>query len=345
MIQGITSMKERNHSLDLMRVVLSLYVIALHSLQHFGIEDPVVSALVHILLVSSNGLFYMLSGYFNLEKEFRNSEDIKEYYKSRFIGILFPFLAFVFVWTIWDYIHVFGGFDLGKILSLYYRSIVDTSAYGHMWFMYPLFGLLLSTPFLSKMLHSMDKKELKILWYIAIGYNVVLYYLCRNHDIGFSVLCWILEGWTVLYFAGYYYRHVIAEESILKWILLGIVGYIFTVLGNNGLLPFFKTFEGATNTQPMFIFYCVGCFMFCDRVIRIKDGILGNVLTFLGKHTYMIYLYHPRGIEYVIRKLTITENGIGSGLLIVFGSYLVSLLLAFVTDLCLKPVQKLLKKI
>ena len=186
-------MKERNHSLDLLRVVLSLYVIMLHSLQYFGIENPVVSALVHVLLNSSNGLFYMISGYFNLEKEFKTGEDIKDYYKSRFITILFPFMAFVFVWTVWDYVHAFGNFDFPKILSLYYRAIVDTSAYGHMWFMYPLFGMLLSTPFLSKMLHSMDKKELKILWYIAIAYNFVLYYLCRNLDIGFSFLSVYLD--------------------------------------------------------------------------------------------------------------------------------------------------------
>lgn len=338
-------MKERNYSLDLMRVFLSLCVIALHSLQYFRIESPVFGALFHIFLVSCNGLFYMISGYFNLEKEFKDSSDILKFYKNKFIQIFFPFLAFVFVWTIWDYVHAYGNFNIGAILAVYYRAIVDTSAYGHMWFMYPLFGMLLSTPFLSKMLHSMDRKELKIAWYIAIGYNFVLYYLCRNQDIGFSFLCWFLESWTVFYFGGYYYRHVIAEENKLKWILLAVFGYVFTVVGNNGLLPFFKIFDGATSTQPFFIFYCIGCFLFWDKAVRIKQGKIADIITFLGRNTYMIYLYHPRGIEYVVRKLSITEGNFGIGILVTFASYAISLLLAYVTNLCLKPVQKLMEKI
>ena len=338
-------MKERNHNLDLMRVILCIFVIALHSLHHFGIENEIVYAIILMLLISSNGLFYMISGYFNLEKEFKNSSDIKEYYKKRFIDIIFPFLAFVFVWTIWDYYHETHSFDVAGIISTYYRAIVDTSSEGHMWFMYPLFGMLLSTPFLSKMLHKMDEKELKILWYIALGYNAVCYYLCWDQGIGFSFLCWFLEGWAILYFAGYYYRHVISKESPIKWIILGVLGYVITILGNYGLLPFFKVFEDPTSIQPMFTIYCVACFMFWDKAIKIKNGKIANVITFLSANTYMVYLYHPRGIEYVIRKLSITEDNVISGFIIVIGAYLISLLLAYVTNLCLKPVQKLLNKI
>lgn len=338
-------MKVRNHNLDLMRVVLCIFVIAFHSLYHFGIENEFVYELIGMLLVSANGLFYMISGYFNLEKEFRNSEDIKEFYKKRFIDIIFPFLAFVFVWTIWDYYHETHSFDVLGILSTYYRAVVDTSSEGHMWFMYPLFGLLLSTPFLSKMLHSMDEKELKLLWYISLGYLFVSYFLCRDLGIGFSFMCWIMEGWVIYYFAGYYYRHVIVKESPIKWAILGIFGYIFTILGNKGLLPFFEIFDDPSSLQPMFTIYCVACFMFWDKAIKIKDGKFANVITFLSKNTYMVYLYHLRGIEYVIRKLSITEDNFVSGIIIVVGGYIVSLLMAYVTNLCLKPIQKLLSKV
>ena len=67
-------MKVRNHNLDLMRVVLCIFVIAFHSLYHFGIENEFVYELIGMLLVSANGLFYMISGYFNLEK---SSETVK----------------------------------------------------------------------------------------------------------------------------------------------------------------------------------------------------------------------------------------------------------------------------
>lgn len=334
-------MKKRSYNLDLMRVILSLCVITVHSFHHFGVENEVLDGMIRILLMTCDGLFYMISGYFNLEKEFNDSTDIKKYYKNRFITVLLPFLAFVFVWTVWDYVHVVGGFNIPDILLTYYEAIVDKSADGHMWFMYPMFGLLLSTPFLSKMLNSMDEKQLKMLWYIALGYNFVMYYLCINLDIGFSVLCWVLEGWTIYYFAGYYYRHVIAKENKIKWIVLAIAGYAFTALGINALLPFFKIFEGTTNIQPMYTFLCIGIFMFWDKVVKIDNETVGRVLTFLSKNTYMVYLYHIRGIEYAVRKLSITEANVGSGFLVVIGAYVVSLLLAYITNLCLKPVQKI----
>ena len=338
-------MKERKVNLDLMKVILGLCVITIHSFDYFGTDNSLVNSLILTLLISCDGLFYMISGYFNLEKDFSSSTDIKKYYKNKFINVFFPFLAFILVWTIWDYIHATGTFNISEILSIYYRSIVDTSANGHLWFMYPLFGMLLSTPFLSKMLHHMDEKELKILWYIAIGYNVISYYFCRDIKIGFSVLCWIFEGWTIDYIAGYYYRHVIVKENKIKWTLLAIAGYIFTVMGSNSMLPIFRVFEDASSIQPMFTFFVIGCFMFWDKAVKINNEILKKAISFFSRNTYMVYLFHSRGIEYAVRKLSISSESIVSGLMVVFGAYVASLLMAYIANLCLKPVQKLMDKI
>lgn len=338
-------MKERSYNLDLMRVFLGISVIAVHSFHYFGIENDLIDSMFRILLITCDGLFYMISGYFNLEKEFKNSEDIIKYYKNKFVTVFFPFLAFVFVWTIWDYIHTVGSIDVPGILLTYYREIIDTGANGHMWFMYPMFGLLLSTPFLSKAFHSMDEKELKILWRLAIGINIIAYYFCYDLDFDFSMGCWLLEVWTIYYFAGYYYRHVIVKEKKIKWIILAVIGYAFTVMGVNGLLPFFEVFYGATDIQPMYTFLCIGCFMFWDQVVKVRSGMFAKVVMFLAKNNYMVYLFHTRGIEYVVRKLSITEANILSGFLVVIGAYLISLLLAFIANLCLKPIQSLLNKI
>ena len=338
-------MKERKFNLDLLRVVLSLCVITAHSFHYFGLENDFIYTLFMIPLMSCDGLFYMISGYFNLEKNFENSTDIKKYYKSRFINVLFPFLAFVFVWTIWDFFHEFHEIHVGNILLTYYETVVDKGTVGHMWFMYPLFGLLLSAPFFSKMLHNMDEKELKMLWYIALGYNFLCYYLCWDLGIGFSILGWILDGWAIYFFVGYYYRHVIVNESGIKWAILAFIGFVVTLLGINGFIPFFEAFEGGTNIQPLFTLFCVGIFMFWDKVVKINNNVLKKVISFLSENTFMIYLFHTRGIEYVVRKLSITEESFVSGLLVVFGAYLISLLLAFIANLLLKPIQKLLNKI
>ena len=336
---------KRNYDLDLARIVLSICVITLHSLNHFEFQTFHFSAFFPVILISADGVFYLLSGYFNLEKEFNNSSDILKFYKNKIINILFPFLAFVFVWTVWDYIHINDSFNLLECLSLYLNAIIDTEANGHLWFMYPLFGLLLSTPFLSKMLHNMDEKELRILWYIALGFNFVCYYLCMDMGVGFRVLAWFLDGWPIYYIGGYYYRHVISKEKTIKWIILGALGFVVTILGSRGLLPLLKNFAGATDIQPMFTLFCIGCLMFWDKAINIKNEKVQKVIGFLSKNTFLIYMYHMRGIEYAVRKLSITEPSLLNGILVVAGSFTFSLIAAYITNLCLKPVQKLIDKV
>lgn len=331
---------KRNYSLDLMRIFLCLCVITLHSIGYFGIENNYVSSLLIILLIQADGVFYMLSGYFNLEKDFNNSSDIKMFYKNKIIYILLPFVGFLLVWAIWDYVHVNNSFDILDCLNIFYEQFVDTASDSHMWFMYPLFGLLLSSPFLSKMLHNMDKKELKVLLYVALGWNAVSCYLCYDLGYDFRFLAWFLEGWLIYYVAGYYYRHVASEEKKSKWIILGLLGFVITCLG----VLFLDHFEGATDIQPMFTLYCMGCLAFFDRFIKINNEKVQKVIVFLSRNTFLIYLYHMRAMEFVLRKFALPTNNLANGLIVVFGTFIIALIASVITNLVMKPVQKFIDK-
>jgi len=50
-------------------------------------------------------------------------------------------------------------------------------------------------------------------------------------------------------------------------------------------------------------------------------------------------------LEYVLRKMPSIEADLGRGILVVVGVFLVSLLLAEIANLCLKPIQKLIDKV
>lgn len=336
---------KRNYTFDLLRIVLSLFVIGVHCFEHMGSEDYYLNTILPVLFMTADGAFYILSGYFNLEKEFNNASDIKKFYKNKIIYVLFPFLAFVFVWAVWDYAHTAETFNFLELLDIYYKQIMNSAANGHLWFMYPLFGMLLSTPFLSKMLHNMDEKELKILWRIAIIFNVIVYIVCIDNGMDFRVSDWFLGRWLIYYFAGYYYRHVISKESTIKWAILTIACFVLTVLGLQGKLTFLDSFVYATDFQPMFTVACIGIILLFDKAIKIKNDKVGKVIVFLSTNTFFIYMYHMRGIEYIVRKLSIINNNFGNWLLIVFGTFVVSLLASIVTKLCMKPVQKFLDKV
>lgn len=331
---------KRNYGIDLMRIFLCLCVIALHSLAYLGINNDTVSFIFMIFFLQANGAFFILSGYFNLYKDFNNSSDIKEYYKHKIIYILFPFLAFVLVWELWDYLHINPSFDFVDFLKTLYISIMYKSSLDHMWFMYPLCGMLISTPFLSKMLHRMDDKELKILWYITIGWNVVRYFLCYDFDIDFAYSNWIFDGWICYYFAGYYYRRVIANESETKWLLIGILSFVLTVLGGLYVDPF----VGVSDLQPFFFLFCISCVMFFDKAISIKNEKIGKTILFISKNTFLIYLVHIQAMGYIVRKLNINDGNLLNGLIVIFTTFILSLVLAVIANTAMKPIQKLIDR-
>lgn len=331
---------KRNYSLDLMRIFLCICVICIHSMSYIDFNSEYANIIFMAFVAQANGVFYMLSGYFNLEKEFKDASDIKEFYKNKIIYILLPFVAFLFVWAIWDYIHINASFDVVDFLKYFYELFMNDASNGHMWFMYPLFGLLLSTPFLSKMLHNMDEKELKILWHIALGWNVVCYFLCLDFNIGFSFLGWFLSGWPIYYFAGYYYRHVISKEKTSKWIILGVIGFVGTIYG----MLFLDRFDGGNDIQPLFTLFCMGCLVFFDKLIKTNNEKLNKVTISLSKNTFMVYLYHLRAMEFVVRKLSIVEINLINSLLVVFGTFIIALIMSIITNLCLKPIQKFIDK-
>lgn len=232
-----------------------------------------------------------------------------------------------------------------RFFRVFYETVMYSGANGHLWFMYPLFGMLLSTPFLSKMLHNMNEKELKILWRVAIGFNIVNYFLCADLGVGFRVLSWVFDGWIIYYFAGYYYRHVACKESNIKWIVLGLTGLVITVLGKEGMLPFLNRFVVATDIQPMFTLFCMG-YLFCfDKAVKITSKFVQKAVLFLSRNTYLIYLFHMQGIAYVTRKLNIVEQTNLNGFIVVFGAFFVSLIVAVVVNFFMKSVQKWIDRV
>lgn len=332
---------KRNYSLDLLRVFLCLCIIITHSISFFGISNNNVNSIILTFLSQANAIFFILSGYFNLEKEFKNKADIIKFYKNKFITIALPFLVFVFILGVWDYIRVNSSFNILDYLGIYYSAIMDTSAGGHMWFLYTLFGLLLSTPFLSKALHHMDEKELTLLWYIGLGWNFASIYLCSNFGINFRFTAWMFDDWMLYYFAGYYYRHVVVNQSKTKWAILGIGGFVLTNIG----VLFIDNFTAATTSQVLFTLFCMGCLMFWDKGINIKSERIKNIISYLGRHTFLIYLFNFRVIDFVQRKLAITNGSVLNGLAVVIISFIGSLVLSIITGICLKPVQRLIDKI
>lgn len=88
----ISTKKERNVNLDLIRVLSMLCVIALHTYPKPLASSVIFTTVFLNLLYTCNGNFYMLSGHLNLKGKFEKKSDYQNYYAKRFISIILPFL-------------------------------------------------------------------------------------------------------------------------------------------------------------------------------------------------------------------------------------------------------------
>ena len=108
-----------------------------------------------------NPLFFMLSGKFNLNKEFNSLEDYKKYYKSKIITIFIPFFIVSII------IYFLNNYNNLSIID-FFEKFTSGSIEGTYWFIYNLIGIIIITPFLSKMIKNMNLLDKKIYFYFVI---------------------------------------------------------------------------------------------------------------------------------------------------------------------------------
>lgn len=95
--------------------------------------------------------------------------------------------------------------------------------------MYPLFGMLISAPFLAKMLQNMDEKQLKLLMIISLIWVFITenlgMYGYATHMRNFFITS------TLVYFIGGYCLDHITYKKLkpVHVILIGFVGLLVTI--------------------------------------------------------------------------------------------------------------------
>ena len=98
----IMKTKQRSFNYDVMRILMSIFVIAVHTPLPGKLSNSfVVWYALSCLYMQCNGVFFMISGRFNLMKAFQSKEDYIRYYKSKFVTIFVPFClaTAVIVWS------------------------------------------------------------------------------------------------------------------------------------------------------------------------------------------------------------------------------------------------------
>lgn len=327
---------QREHSLDIIRILACFMVIAMHAPMPNGNAIGIFNAALSYYNSPCIGLFFMVSGALLLPIK---SNGI-DFLKKRFAKIISPTIFWSVFYIICKCIS--SGTTDGVIKSIF---SLPFSAQGHgvMWFMYTLAGLYLIAPIISTWLERASKKEIEIyliLWLITTCYPIfqrLLYIEVSNTGI-----LYYLSGFAGYFLLGYYLKKypksipnvVLITAAIIAaiapiickiagievnmyeifWYLsifvVVLTATIFTLIIN--YYPSRYNWSGMTKISNLsFGIYLTHIFIMryvlwkCDFIINIDSYIIQTIviiiLTFIGS----------LGLSYLIAKLPKAEYIIG----------------------------------
>lgn len=298
--------RERNFSMDVLRVLACILVMWQHASEYYYIGpnlSVVREAGTYVLgFINSASricvpLFVMISGYFLLPMKGTTGD----FFKKRFTRILFPFLFWCVAYAVY---YVFYNGDLISTCLTHVAHIFVNYGVevGHLWYVYMLIGLYLIIPIISPWLASCSKKELQIF----LGIWVVTGFIPYIH-VAYPLL-WGEASWNptpMLYyftgFAGYlvlgYYVKKFGALSVWQSVALFFAGFIPTVLIFNNMIATAPTAVelelgwSFCGTNVMMMTFAIFCLV--SHIPQpTRQSSATKLIADISVNSYAIYLAH-----------------------------------------------------
>ena len=315
---------KRNYSLDILRILACLMIVAMHSPMPTGSENGLFLSALSYVTAPGVGLFFMISGALLLPIK----TDTSSFLRRRFSKIAFPTVFWSIVFVLLD------SLSSGDTLKWNTFPSILFSAQGNptFWFLYTLMGLYLLAPVLSKWLDSISRRELEfylLLWVVCLCYPMLKLIL----DINTS------ETGLLYYFTGYagyfvlgHYLNTYPERNKFLWILpLFILAYAVPVICRikDVAVDFYSIFWYLSIfvvIQCVFIWKLVSTIVPKQGWAKVNSGI-----SKISSLTFGVYLFHFFVIRYLLWNWNFVlsiESYVLQTAVITFISFALSLLLS-----------------
>ena len=347
-----TKKQGRDYGLDLMRVLMTVFVVGIHVLMKGGMYGVcrdayprrgfVAMGLFFAVTCAVNG-FALISGYVGISSKYRLSRAAGLYFTVTFYNILIP-LVF----------HFYRGYEITETVKL--RAIFPF-AYDANWYFTAYLGMFFLVPFLNAAIKHLDRRQV----YTAFGamlvfFSVIPTILYMFYDEGFDknlfkLSCGYSTLWlSVLYLVGAavreydLFRRVPRLAALGCYIVTTCVGTVFIWLG------YYKSdipIEPLTNyLSPLVILQALSLLIFF-RELKLP-AFLCKVIGFLAPHSFSIYIIHTQDAVWTLwlasRYAECTQTTFTAMLPVMFLFYTLSLYgLSLAADIPLHYAMKLPK--
>lgn len=286
-------MRQRDLSLDLLRIMACVMVVIMHS--------PIPSENANGLLLSSLsyftapciGLFFMVSGALILPPPIASaSNSALPFLRKRLKRVLMPTL----VWTLF-YITVKwfdGNMTPTEVLTSIFSIPFSAQGHGVLWFMYTLLGLYLVTPILHAWLRNASEKEIRfylLLWLIAMCYPLLQMFVKVN-DTATGIL-YYFSGYLGYFVLGYWLQRYGEKLSLKVATFLMCVSVVAPIV--------VKIMHLEVDFYSLFwylsVFVAIQCVFWwmtmkrLQKVLRMSDRVK-SFITVFSNLSFGIYLSH-----------------------------------------------------
>lgn len=330
--------RERDVRYDVIRIVSMLFVIAVHVNPKPFNAFPWFRDVFDDIIYTCNGMFFMLSGYFNMKNQCSDRKEYGLYYKKKAVSILLPYVLMTFLLYGYDYYQSGRAFELQAYMEETINQLTSMNSEGHLWFMYSLIGLVMSAPFFSKMLHAMSDWEVKLLFALSIGWNAVSIYLVNDLGWNFHYGKWLMASWTIYFFLGYFQDRIIQKADKKFWYGMGFAGFLVTVLWQY-VLPVEN--HSGQDFAPAYIFFVLGLYTLLLNRVRIPWEPVKKAVCFIARHSFTVYMIHYLVLELIGDRFYAGSSAKAGFLMTYACAFVLSMAAAVVFDFA---VENLLQK-
>jgi len=285
-------MKQRDLSLDIVRVIACILVVLMHSPMPSPSANGTFLGALSYFTMPCIGLFFMVSGALLLPVK----TDCFTFLRRRLSKIVVPTL-------IWTAVYLCLGiyFSESEINILQAVMSVPFSAQGHgvLWFMYTLSGLYLLAPVISPWLKEASNNEIGfilILWCVTLCYPFLKYGIVVNS--GTTGILYYFTGYAGYFLLGYFLKHRITKLPVIYPIVIASAGI--------GLILFLKSNNITTDFYEMFgytsIFTAATCCAIWIMVMKMSGTAIAStrrcgggkplIINELSNTSFGIYLVH-----------------------------------------------------